>query len=251
MEEEENIYDKIQEIFGQFPDNLNILEESINIDLQMEYFEFSKKIKKDLNSSNVLSAKEHLFDHEKPVSLRKKLLVQLASIEEVEAYRTIEKYLHNPDPELRDWAMLAFQESRMLLQSKFLDENQVFISTGLGGKGSSLRYFVVLIAKEAETFTELQKKIIKNEFDFTLKKHKGELENIGFEENFATLMTIVPIKVSIRDVFKEAIGESNQYGDFLKANFIVTNVKKLSLDEIKDFIHKQKELGDTGPEESQ
>lgn len=251
MEEEENIYDKIQEIFGQFPDNLNILEESINIDLQMEYFEYSKKIKKDLISSKILSAKDQLFDLEKTVSSRKKLLVQLASVEEVEAYRTIEKYLHNPDPELRDWAMLAFQESRMLLQSKFLDENQVFISTGLGGKGSSLRYFVVLIAKEVVSFTDLQKKIIRNEFDFTLKKYQGELENIGFEENFATLMTIVPIKVSIRDIFKEAIGESNQYGDFLKANFIVTNVKKLSLDEIKDFIHKQKELGNTGSEESQ
>lgn len=246
MEEEDNIYDKIQEIFGQFPDNLNILEESINIDLQMEYFEYSKKIKKDLVPGNVLDSKDQLFDNSLATSARKKLLVQLASLEEVEAYRAIEKYLQNPDKELKDWGILAFQESRMLLQSKFLDENQVFISTGLGGKGSSLRYFVVLLSREDTIFTDLQKKIIGNEFEYTLKKYKGEIETIGFEENFATLLTIVPIKASIRDIFKEAITESNQYGNFLKSNFIVTNVKKLDIDEIKDFIQKQKDIGNIG-----
>lgn len=249
MEEEENIYDKIQEIFGQFPDNLNILEESINIDLQMEYFEFSKKIKKDLVSENILKSKEQLFQKDLAVSARKKLLVQLASVEEVEAYRAIEKYLKEPDAELKEWAILAFQESRMLLQSKFLDENQVFISTGLGGKGASLRYFVVLISSDDSLFSELQQKIIRNEFEYTLKKHKGEIESLQFEENFATMLTILPIKASIRDIFKEAISESNQYGNFLKANFIVTNVKKLNIEEIKDFIQKQKDVGNI-PEEN-
>jgi hypothetical protein len=249
MEEEENIYDKIQEIFGQFPDNLNILEESINIDLQMEYFEFSKRIKKDLVSQNIIKSKEQLFQKDMAVSARKKLLVQLASVEEVEAYRAIEKYLKNPDTELKEWAILAFQESRMLLQSKFLDENQVFISTGLGGKGSSLRYFVVLISSNDSQFSDLQQKIIRNEFEYTMKKHKGEIESLQFEEKFATMLTILPIKASIRDIFKEAISESNQYGNFLKANFIVTNVKKLNIEEIKDFIQKQKDVGNI-PEEN-
>lgn len=248
MDEEENIYDKIQEIFGQFPDNLNILEESINIDLQMEYFEYSKKIKKELISEKILASKDQLFLPDLPEPARKKLLVQLASLEEVEAYRAIEKYLAGPEPALREWAILAFQESRMLLQSKFLDENQVFISTGLGGKGGGLRYFVVLIHKDGNSFTELQQKIIRNEFEYTLKKHQGEIEAVNFEESFATLLTIIPIKSSIKEIFKEALAESNQYGDFLKANFIVTNVKKLSIEEIRDFIQKQKELGQAGEE---
>ncbi len=244
--DEENIYDKIQELFGQVPDNLNILEESINIDLQMEYFEYSKKIKKELISEKILASIEQLFKPDLAIPARKKLLVQLASLEEVEAYRAIEKYLSNPGPELREWAILAFQESRMLLQSKFLDENQVFISTGLGGKGTGLRYFVVLLLKEGNAFSQLQQKIIKNEFEYVLKKHKGEIEEVNFEENFATLLTIIPIKSSIKEIFKMAIAESNQYGDFLKTNFIVTNVKKISLEEIKDFIQKQKDLGQAG-----
>ncbi len=249
MQEEENIYDKIQEIFGQFPNNLNILEDSIDIDLQMEYFDFSKKIKKELIPENILESTDLLFQNDVATFAKKKLLVQLASLEEVTAYRTIEKYLLNPDPMLKEWAILAFQESRMLLQSKFLDENQVFISTGLGGKGSSLRYFVVLLLKNADTFTTIQQKIIKNEFEFTLKKFNGEVEVIEFNENFASLLTIVPIKVSIRDLFNEAISESNKYGNFLRSNFIVTNVKKLTIEEIRDFIIKQQEISNFRDEE--
>ncbi len=40
--------------------------------------------------------------------------------------------------------MLAFQENKMLLESSLLDENQILISTGLGGKGMKLRYFTVM-----------------------------------------------------------------------------------------------------------
>jgi hypothetical protein len=67
----------------------------------------------------------------------------------------------------------------MLLQSKFLDENQVFISTGLGGKGSKLRYFVVLV-NSFDKYDKLQQKLIKTELDFFLKKHDAELEQVRF-----------------------------------------------------------------------
>ena len=52
--EGENIYDKIQEIFGESPGTLSILEEKVDIDLQMEYFEYSRSVKKDLDEEEVL-----------------------------------------------------------------------------------------------------------------------------------------------------------------------------------------------------
>ena len=247
--DEENIYDRIQDIFGHFPENFNILEEQIDIDLQMEYFEFSRNFKKNLISDNILSVKDNLFDKEHPITNKKKLLVQLASIEEVRAFRAIEKYVKAPDPELREWAILAFQESRMLIQSKLLDENQVFISTGLGGRGSKLRYFIVLLNSFGKPFEELQKKLIRTEFEFFLKKNDAELEEVNFMEDYCSLMAIIPIRASVRDIFKSAIAECNEYGGFLKENFIVTNVKTLSFDEIKDFVDKQKDIEITGVEE--
>ncbi|KPL13811.1 MAG: hypothetical protein AMS26_13075 [Bacteroides sp. SM23_62] len=239
--EGENIYDKIQEIFGEVPGTFSILEEKIDIDLQMEYFEFSRHIKKDLDEGAVIKRRDQIFDFARDAGDRKSLFAMLASLEDVSAYRTIEKYLKEGHLELRNWAILALQESRMLLESKLLEENQVFISTGLGGKGSKLRYFVVLIGKEKTGFSDLQKKIIKNEFEDTLAKCDAEIEKVEFLGHFATLVVMVPLKVALKDVFRSAIIECNQYGDFLKSNFIITNVKELNLTEIKDFMKKQQQ----------
>lgn len=239
--EGENIYDKIQEIFGEVPGTFSILEEKIDIDLQMEYFEFSRSIKKDLDEEEVLEHKEQIFDFNRDVVDRRSMFAMLASLEEVQAYRTIERYLKEGHQELRSWAILALQESRMLLESKLLEENQVFISTGLGGKGLKLRYFVVLIAKGKTVFSDLQKKIIRNEFEDILIKCDAEIEKIDFLGRFATLLVMVPLKVALKDVFRSAITECNQYGDFMKSNFIITNVKELNMAEIKDFLKKQKQ----------
>jgi hypothetical protein len=237
----ENIYDRIREIFGRIPHNYNILEEQIDIDLQMEYFEHSRQVKQGLVHDEVMSKKELIFDEAVPEQDRKSLFAQLASLEDVEAYRTIERYLKHPGTDLKNWAILALQESRMLLESKLLDENRVFISTGLGGKGTRLRYFVVLIGKARNNFTDLHKKVIRNEFEICLKQYDSEVEKIDFIENFALILAVMPLQVSIRDVFREAIQNCNEYGNFLKTNFIVTNVRELSINEIKDFLRKQKQ----------
>jgi hypothetical protein len=241
--DDENLYERIQDIFGHFPGNLSILEEQIDIELQMEYFEYSRDFKKSNISENIPAIRNDLYNSGHSLAGKKKLLVQLASVEEVEAYRTIEKYLDKPDAELRDWAILAFQESRMLLQSKLLDENQVFISTGLGGKGFRLRYFVVLVNNFDKAYDAFQQKLIKNELEFFLKKHDAELEQVSFVESYCSLLAIVPINASIRDIFKSAIAECNEYGDFIKPNFIVTNVKKLTIEEIREFLRKQEGPG--------
>jgi hypothetical protein len=60
----------------------------------------------------------------------------------------------------------------------------------------------------------------------------------------------VPINASIRDIFKTAIAECNEYGDFIKPNFIVTNVKKLTIEEIRDFLRKQEGPGNSGENDS-
>ncbi len=239
MKENENLYDKIRELFGDFPDHLNILEETIDIDLQVEYFEASREIKKDLDQDKAIEEAGSIFSGKLTTENEKLILSKLASVERVEAYRLLEKYLQDPKPELRSWGVLALQESRMLIKSKLLDENQVFISTGLGGKGNKLRYFVVLITKDDKPLNETQKKIIKNEFEITFKKYKAEIEKINFSVHIASLLTVIPMQVTIRDLFNEAIDECNLYGNFLVRNFIITNVKILKFEEIKNYLSKK------------
>lgn len=239
--DEENIFDKIQELFGKKPDNFSIIEQQIDIQTQLTYFEESKKVKSmALNVDEVLKRKDELFTENQDIEQRKELLLFLANIDSVEAYRAIEKFIPEADDIIKDWAFLALQESRSTIESSLLNESQIIISTGLGGKGKKLRYFTVLASATKNHFTDLQKKLIEKELSFTLKKNDGELEKIDFIEHYATILSIVPIMVPIKNIIKSVVDECNQIGNFISKKYIVTNVKEFSLEEIKeawDFIN--------------
>jgi len=237
--ENENLYDKIKDYLGNSPDRFHIMENQIDIEVQMEYFEYSKRLKSQLETEKIINEKDNIFINELDEEYKKELLVKLACIDDVKAFRTIEKYLLNPNENLKNWASLALQESKMLLESKLLDENQVFISTGLGGKNGKLRYFIVILSKGNANLSETQKKIIKNEFDYILKKSDSEIEKLDFSDSLTTIVAIIPISVTLKDLFNAAIDECNQYGNFLKKSFIVTNVKILSMDEIINILKDQ------------
>ncbi|NJK94700.1 MAG: hypothetical protein HC830_11230 [Bacteroidetes bacterium] len=246
MAQEENIFEKIQELLGNFKGSYSVLQEQVDIDVQLEYFESSKKIRKSKKTTDTFNLIEELNASGSNLDLKKKILIRLASMDQVEAYRAIENYHKNPDPELKDWATLAMQESRVLLESSFLDENQVFISTGLGGKGSKLRYFIVLIAKKGQDIGDLQKKIISNEMGFIFQRYICELEEVEYSTKFAAVKALIPLNVSLNNLFSEIVDECNQYGDFLHSNVIVTNVKILSFDEISDYLVREEESSQSG-----
>lgn len=237
---QENLYNKLQEFLGKLQGNYNVLEEQINIDVQMEYFESSKEIRNSVDAVDTLNTSDNLFNESVSIEDKKLLLVQLASIGKVEAFRTLEKYNNNPDPELKDWSTLAMQESRMHLESSFLDENQVFISTGLGGKGKKLRYFIVFLAKDDVILDDFQRKIVEKEVGYILQKNDSEIEETTSAGSFIIMKALIPIPVAIQEILEEAISECNQYGNFLQTNFIITNVKELTFEEIQNIISAQR-----------
>ncbi len=250
--DEEFLYKKIQSALENIPENFNVLEEQIDVQLQMEYFEFAGKFRKEEDVDGMIGQKELLFDPVQPADLKKKILVSLAASVEVESFRTIERYLKEPAEGLRDWAILALQESRMLLQSSLLDEQQVFISTGLGGKGQKLRYFVVFMNKGGKELTPMQKKLLRDELNDVLKRNNGELEEFSDMLDYITALVILPLKAALKDIFRGVIDECNQYGNFLKDDMVITNVKRLKPIEIVDILNQQKSLDqDGGPEDSE
>ena len=131
----------------------------------------------------------------------------------------------------------------MLIQSSLLDEQLVFISTGLGGKGQKLRYYVVFINKNQQVILNAtQQKLLKNEIIFELNQHDGEFESMDFSEGFSTALAMLPLQSDLRQIFRNIIDECNQYGDFLDDDMIVTNVKIMSRNEILEML-KQNESG--------
>jgi len=239
MEEHENLYEKIREILGNTPGNLTILEQQIDLDLQMEYYECSVRVREERSEKWAMDHMPCLSEPDYPEELKKDVLARLASIDRVECYRAIEACMDQAEDPLVSWAALALNESRMLLESRLLDENQVFISTGLGGKDGKLRYFVVLMTRTRVDITASQKMVIKNEFEYILKKFDAVLEKADFSDYLATITLLLPMNHSLNTVFKEAIDECNRYGNFLNDDFIVTNVRILSFGEIKDFLERR------------
>jgi len=236
MKEHENLYEKIQEILGGTKGKMKVLEQKINMDLQVEYYECSKKMRDEVDDSWAFENARYLKESGYSLQVKKEILARLASIEKVVCYRYIEDCLENAGEDLHDWAVMALNESRMLLESRLLDESQVFISTGLGGKEEKLRYFVVLVSRSKIDLSDTQKKVIINEFDYILKSYDAEVEEAQFSAYMASLLLLLPMNHSLKQVFQEAIYECNKYGDFLNEDFIVTNVKTLSFREIKKFL---------------
>jgi hypothetical protein len=235
--EPENILDKIKQLFSE-KINFSILEGQIDIKKQVEYFELAKNLKDNLDENKILEKKDYLFDKNFDLEEKKKLLIELSAIEKVEAYRTIEKYVQNPDYELKDWALIAYQESRVLLESMLLNENQVFISTGLGGKANKLRYFVVIGSKSE--ISDIQKQIIEKEFIYSLNGCNAEIEKIEFSKLFFTVLCLFPLSVSFRKYLDIAVFECNQLGNFLNTNIIITNIKTFTLDEVDELLKNSK-----------
>lgn len=239
--EEDKLYTNIQKALEDLPENYSILEEQIDVEIQMKYFESTKTLRTKSGIETSFLQKEKLFDKEFSEDELKEILINIAVYDDVKAYRTIEKFVSVAQGELKQWAILALQESRMLMQSSLLDEQQVFISTGLGGKGKKLRYYVVFLSKaNDELLNSTQQKLLKDELIFELKKHDGEFESMDFMDGFSSSLVMLPLTVDIKSVFQNVIAECNQYGGFLQEDLIVTNVKILSRSEIIQLIHKKK-----------
>ncbi len=236
MREQENIFEKLVEYFGFEEESINILEESIDADTQIEYFEFSRNLISKKSEEEIIKNKELIFDNNEPLVNKKSALVELASLNSIEAYRVIEKYIQKPNIKLHDWACLALQESRMHLESNLLDESKVLITTGLGGKGLNLRYFSVLFTPNGEPMSKLQKNIITKELLYQLQKKDAILEDLVFDDCFASILVMVPLKVNLNNLFQSIIQECNQIGKFLYEDFIITNVKALSTEEIRELL---------------
>ena len=224
-------------MLGDRADSYSILEHQVDVTLQLEYFEYSHNHPPVADAVELLAQEANLYLPSADAHDIRSLLVSFASIDRPEAYRVLERYLKVAPPELRDWATMALHESRMLLESQLLEEHQVFISTGLGGRDGKLRYFVVIFPLQGNEFTPTQQRLIKTEFGTVLKNYDGDVEAITFQPGYATLTTLIPLSVAVKAPLEQAIDECNSLGEFIQNGFIVTNVKNLTDKEIGEILN--------------
>jgi len=246
MTNKENNLKKIQGTIESLPENFSILEERIDIALQGKYFSYAQKRKKGEKIENLSELENQLNNADEKLDQKRKILVRLAGQDQIESFRIIERFQKRAKGVIKKWAVLALQESRMVMQSSLLGEQQVFISTGLGGKGKKIRYFFAFSKKDIDTpFTPGQDKIIRIELEDFLAKNEGELEKVRLSDGIVYGLFLFPLKKDLQNNFNIVIEKSNQYGNFLDDGVLITNVQSLSLNEIKDIINL-KEKKDKG-----
>jgi len=243
--QQKNVFNQFQKFLKETNGEFHILEKQIPVEIQFEYFKFSDQLKKTPLPVEDDDLEKFTFDLENPESTKeykKELLSTLATSKQVKAYRILEQYVKNPDPELTDWAYMALMESRITLESELSEEKQIYISTGLGGKGQKLRFFILLLSSTNKPFLDYQRKVIEREFEYALSKQNCEIESLTVKETHVEILVLMPIRLDIKKAIEDVIQECNQYGNFLSGLFTVTNMKVLGSDEIAEIVnsHLQK-----------
>jgi hypothetical protein len=243
--DENQFFDNSEEVLSNLPEGYNILEEEVNIDVQREFYEASGRV--ELLSGNEEQVSElimSLSQSNTEIEEQKKLLIRLSLCDSVAAYRFLEAYSPKAPKELKDWAILALQQSRMLIHSSLLGEQQVFISTGLGGKQGKLRYFLIFPYLNRKKPLNSQESILKKELEFFIIKNGGELEDISLLNEFATATALLPLKAPVGDIIHDIVNECNQFGNYLGQEVLVTNMRKLNEQEINEFISENETAED-------
>ena len=162
--------DEIREFLESMSDSFEIMEEGVDIQTQKDYLDYSHFFDRGkLTDKQTLQLSSILFSQETTPADKKKILVLLAHLGTIIAYRQIEKYYKNPDIELRPWATLALSECRMFLENDLTDQNKGLILSGLGAVKDKFRYYFLLLPCTEKPFTNTQNGIIKKEIHHVAK----------------------------------------------------------------------------------
>jgi len=241
MKRQEDVFKKFYDSFRNMDGRFHILEHRIPVDQQLDYFKYSDKVRKvfvEIDDAEYERYSTDIEDLERSMEEKKMILSVLALSKQVRAYRLLERYVQSPDEGLVNWAYMALMESRITLESELSGEKQIYISTGLGGKGECIRFYTLILSSEGRSFEEYQREVIEKEFGYFLPKNNCEIERLTIGDKYVELVFLIPIKADIKAVLDDVIQECNIYGNFLSGLFTITNVKELTKEEVEEIIVK-------------
>lgn len=220
-------------------DSFHLLEEHVPIEEQMEYFRFFDRVRKEGMPFDRDEEIVILYSPNQTIHRKKRSLIRLSTLPEVKAYRAIETYHSSPhDPELVNWAAMALVGSKVILSSTLSGEQQIYVSSGLGGLDKRLRFFALFATQDRSALSEVQRELVEREFRFQLQQAEIEIEDFTIAENYFTLVMLFPLEADPKVIINTAIDEINQLGNFLDNKFLFTNIKILNEEEIQQLLER-------------
>ena len=249
QKEDSDVLNRLRNSLGKIEGRLHVLEQQVAVETQIEYFKNSDMMRRSPDRATYPTTDEEceltyqmLRENEELTrDNKRRLLTLLALSKNVKAYRMLQEYAEAPDADVADWTYMALMDCRISLESDLSEEKQIYISTGLGGKGEKLRFYLLLFARNKIPFQDYQQQTIERELVYTLSQYDCEIERLTMEDLYVEMLFLMPVLTDLKSVMNQIINECNQYGNFLSNVFTVTNVKQLSREEIEEILNKKDE----------
>lgn len=235
--EAEEIQKVLSHLVSKDSESVEILQEPIDIIANQEFVKYQKEHKEDLLNStdNVLNLEDKLYRNETSNSKKKEIIAALSLEGSTKAYRIVEKFLLKQDGELKQWSQIAKQQLKIKVERSLMYKKKVYVSSGLGGKNNLIRLFGVAYLKyekiENNQYKEFQKQIEKR-----FQKLNGILEKIDIQEKYFTFKILVPVNTNIDNLLQSMKENFEEYNNLIRDDILITNVKKLSKNEIESHL---------------
>lgn len=251
MKDKYNALDNFRNSLSRLEGHFHILEERVPVDTQISYFKYSETLRRkdkkpDVDVMTREDVLDYLNDDALSVTDKKQLLTTLAISSDIKHFRILEEYAREPLPSLRDWTLLALMESRIAIESFLSEEKQIYISTGLGGKGEKIRYFLLILSRDLVSLEPYQKDVVMREFSFLLDKTECEVERLTIGDKYVALVVLMPVRADIKMIIDNVLFECNEFGNFLSYGFTITNMREYTEMEIAEIIDKNERNSNSG-----
>lgn len=229
----ENLQNKIDSLLqdGNVSD-FKVIEFGIDFEVVKEYWELVNTLKEKLSPELLKEKAEKI--HALTVEDQKELLSHLGRSGSIESYRNLERLMEEFEEEdMKKWAIVALQHCRVHLENDLLDEPIGFIATGLGGKGSKIRFYAVLFSKEPlrpAMISEIEASFRENAPDFNI-----DIETVETLDDCILVKMLCPLNMQLSEIVDISI----ENYPFIKEDYIATNMTKPTKELIKEWKNKK------------
>lgn len=226
-----------QEMMQELSDKFSAVksEVEITLEVQSEYIDYHNKIDIDAYSeAYVIDESEKLFKDGTVESEKKRILFLLGHIATLPCVRIIEEFINKAEGELKQWAVLAFDEGWMFLENEAMGTNTGRIWSGAGGDGDNMRYFFSIRSKSKEPFSDEKKKIIQDGINKAGAELGSVIEVIEFKDDILLASVLIPMEVAVGNMIEKAIRACNAKSKILNSHYYVTNLRKPDWEKVKN-----------------
>ncbi|MDR1021763.1 MAG: hypothetical protein LBL94_00565 [Prevotellaceae bacterium] len=227
------------DFFQRYPHKVKVINLQVDMKIQMEYFELLSEVFQGRNAEALaVIPKENAFNLNLPLDYRKRMLAWLSSSEEVDMLRELEQYEKNCPDDVKGFVSMCVYQCRTNLESALLGEHHAVVASGMGGEGNKVRYFAALITLSGEAWNTTEQHLLREELKLASKALDAVVEQLEFSGKYAKMLILAPITLSPVAVIHSAKDASNALGDFISPQEVVTNVARLSDEELDGILKK-------------